>query len=85
MLTAFEVQKFLRRYETLKHVNVSEREGVVYAPWLVKVHGTINIYGEHHVFETELDLKEMGGVEDLEFLAQQLMKSFSAAAQMLSV
>ena len=83
MLTAFEVQKFLRRYEALKHVNVSERNEVVYAPWLVKIHGEVNIYGEHHVFETEVDLKEIGGVDDLEFLAKQLMKSFSAAAQML--
>lgn len=83
MLTAFEVQKFLRRYEPLKHVIVSERSDMVYAPSLVRVHGTITVYGEHHVFETELDLKEIGGIEDLELLAKQLLKSFAAAAQMM--
>jgi hypothetical protein len=84
MLTAFELQKFLRRYEPLKHVMVSERSGMVYAPSLVKVHGMINVYGEHHVFETELDLVEIGGIEDMELLAKQLLKSFAAAAQMMS-
>lgn len=81
MLTAPEVQSFLRQFEPLKHVIVEERSQILLAPWLVKLHGTVSIYGEPHAFETELDLKEFGGSEDLLKLAKALLMSFAGAAQ----
>lgn len=81
MLTAPQVEQFLRQYEPLKHVLVEEKSQVIYAPWLVRLHGTVSIHGEIHAFETDLDLREFGGSEDLILLARQLMKSFEAAAR----
>lgn len=81
MLTAPEVQSFLRQFEPLKHVIVEERSKILLAPWLVKLHGTVSIFGEPHAFETDLDLKEFGGSEDLLKLAKALLMSFAGAAQ----
>lgn len=81
MLTAPEVQAFLRQFEPLKDVHVSPRSEIVMAPWLVKIHGMVSIYGEPHAFETELDLKEFGGAEDLLKLAKTLLTAFAGAAQ----
>lgn len=81
MLTAPEVQYFLRQFEPLKHVVVEERSKILLAPWLVKLHGQVSIYGELHAFETELDLKEFGGQQDLMKLAKALLMSFAGAAQ----
>lgn len=81
MLTAPEVQSFLRQFEPLRHVEVEERSKILLAPWLVRLHGTVEIYGEPHHYETELDLKEFGGQEDLMKLAKALLISFAGAAQ----
>ena len=81
MLTAPEVQAFLRQFEPLREVNVDETSQFVYAPWHVKVHGTVLVYGEPHGFETELDLREFGGQEDLMKLAKQMLYAFAGAAE----
>lgn len=81
MLQAHEVQNFLRQFEPLKHVEVVPQSAFVIAPNLVKVKGSLLIYGEPFGFETDLDLNEFGGSEDLLKLAQQFMKSFAAASQ----
>lgn len=81
MLKAEEVQAFLRQFEPLKHVNVEERSKIIEAPWLVHLWGDVMIYGQPHRFETELDLKEFGGTQDLLKLAKQLLTSFAGAAQ----
>ena len=81
MLTAPVVQKFLRQFEPLKEVMVDPQSDFVFAPHLVRVHGLVTLYGEHHAFETDLDLNEFGSAEDLFKLAKQLMKSFAAASQ----
>lgn len=81
MLQAPEVQAFLRQFEPLKEVNVQETSQFVYAPWHVKLHGTVLVYGEPHGFETELDLREFGGQEDLMKLAKQLLYAFAGAAE----
>ena len=81
MLNAPMVEDFLRRFEPLRYVNVSEQSEIIHAPWLVKVHGDVMIYGQPHAFEADLDLREFGGSEDLMKLAEQLLKSFAAAAQ----
>lgn len=80
MLTAPEVQAFLRQFEPLKDVNVSPRSEIIAAPWLVKVHGMVSVYGEPHAYETELDLKEFGGSQDLLKLAKTLLTAFAGAA-----
>lgn len=81
MLTAREVQAFLNQFEPLKEVAVAEQTQLIYAPWLVKLSGTVKIYGEPHYFESDLDLREFGGSEDLMKLVEQLLKTFAAAAQ----
>jgi len=81
MLQAQEVQAFLRQFEPLREVNVDETSQVVFAPWHVKVYGTVLVYGEPHAFETELDLREFGGQEDLMKLAKQLLYAFAGAAE----
>lgn len=81
MLTALEVQSFLRQFEPLREVKVEEKSEIIEAPWLVRLYGLVLIYGEPHHFETELDLKEFGGGEDLLKLAKQLLTSFAGAAQ----
>lgn len=83
MITADQVQAFLRQFEPLREVNCSELSEVIDAPWLVKVHGTVSIYGDVHGFESELDLRQFGGPEDLVNLAAQLLKSFAAAGEAL--
>lgn len=81
MLQAREVQGFLRQFEPLRQVLVEEASQFVFAPWHVKVHGTVVVYGEPHAFETELDLREFGGAEDLMKLAKQLLTAFAGAAE----
>lgn len=85
MLTAPEVQAFLRQFEPLKEVNVEEQSTMIYAPWLVKLSGSVTIYGEPHYFESDLDLREFGGADDLIKLVQQLLKTFAAAAQQVNL
>lgn len=83
MLTAPEVQAFLRQFEPLKEVHCSPLSDLIDAPWLVKVHGMVSIYGDAHGFEVELDLRQFNGGEDLMKLAAQLLKSFAAAGEAL--
>jgi hypothetical protein len=81
MLTAPQVEAFLRKFEPLQHVLVEEQSQMIYAPWLVRLHGTVSLHGEIHAFETDLDLREFGSAEDLLLLANQLMKSFEQASR----
>jgi hypothetical protein len=81
MLTAVEMQGFLRQFEPLREVCVDETTQFVYAPWHVKLHGTVLVYGEPHAFESELDLREFGGQDDLMKLAKQLLLAFAGAAE----
>jgi hypothetical protein len=79
MLTAREVQAFLRQFEPLQTVVVDEASDIISAPHLVKLHGVVSIQGEIHAFETDLNLLEFGGAEDLIKLAGQLLRSFDVA------
>lgn len=81
MLKAHEVQAFLRQFEPLREVLVDEQSDLVFAPWLVKVHGRVLVYGEPHAFEAELDLRQFGGADDLLKLAKQLLTAFAGAAE----
>lgn len=83
MLTAHEVQAFLRQFEPLKEVHCDPLSDVIDTSWLVKVHGNVSIYGDVHGFEVELDLRNFGGGEDLMKLAAQLLKSFAVAGEAL--
>lgn len=79
MLTANEVERFLRQFEPLMAVSVQSVSEVI-SPWVVRVHGLVPIHGEIHAFETEVDLSEFGSAQDLVKLAEQLLRSFEAAA-----
>jgi hypothetical protein len=79
MLTAREVQAFLRQFEPLQTVTVEEQTSVLIAPHLVRLRGLVSIHGEVHAFETDLNLLEFGGPQDLVKLAGQILKSFEAA------
>lgn len=81
MLSAREVQAFLRQFEPLQSVVVNEASDIINAPHLVVLHGVVSIHGEIHAFETELNLLEFGGAEDLLKLASQLLKSFEVASK----
>jgi len=81
MLTAPGMQAFLRQFEPLREVLVDEASEILYAPWHVRLHGTVLIYGEPHAFETDLDLREFGGQEDLLKLAKQLLTAFAGASE----
>ena len=81
MLTHEEVQSYLRRFEPLREVMVEPKSDVLFAPNLVRLHGVVMIYGEPHAFESDLDLLEFGGEQDLTKLAGQLLKSFAAASR----
>jgi hypothetical protein len=81
MLKADDVQTYLRRFEPLREILVEPRSELVMAPHLVRLHGLVMIYGEPHAFETDLDLLEFGGEQDLMKLAGQLLKSFAAASR----
>jgi hypothetical protein len=85
MLTAPQVEAFLRQFEPLQHVLVEETSKIVYAPWHVRLHGQVSIHGQIHAFETDLDLREFGSSEDLVLLAHQLLKSFEAAGRRTDV
>jgi len=81
MLTHEEVQSYLRRFEPLREVMVEPKSEILMAPHLVRLHGVVMIYGEPHAFESDLDLMEFGGEQDLTKLAGQLLKSFAAASR----
>ena len=81
MLTAKEVEAFLRQFEPLQTVTVTQQTVMIDAPHLVRLHGLIPIHGEVHAYETELNLLEFRGAEDLLKLAIQLLKSFDAASR----
>lgn len=81
MLTAEQTQAFLRQYEPLQHVIVEEQSQLIFAPWLVRLHGRVSLHGEIHAFETDLDLREFSGIQDLILLANQLLKSFEQASR----
>lgn len=81
MLTGPEVKRFLQQFEPLRYVEVDPVSDLVLAPHLVRVHGTVMIYGEPHNFEADLDLREFGGADDLVRLAKGFLISFAGAAQ----
>jgi hypothetical protein len=75
------LQKYLRQFEPLKSVQVgyrSEMQGQL-APFLVLVHGFINLHGKVHQYEVDVDMREMNGPRDLERLAGMLIQSFELA------
>lgn len=79
MLTASEVQRFLRQFEPMKSVVVEQQSDIIDCPWLVRLYGVVSIHGEIHAFETDINLLEFGGPQDLLKLAKQITKSFEAA------
>lgn len=81
MLQAHEVQAFLNQFEPLKRVDVRPESAVIDAPHLVKLSGSVMLYGEPHFFESDLDLRQFGGVNDLLKLVEQLLKTFAAASE----
>lgn len=81
MLTAPQVEAFLHQFEPLKHVEVRPASEIIAAPWLVKLSGSVMLYGEPHFFESDLDLSHFGGQQDLMKLVEQLLKTFAAASE----
>jgi hypothetical protein len=81
MLRAHEMQAFLNQFEPLKQVEIRPESEIIDAPHLVKLSGSVMLYGEPHFFESDLDLREFGGVEDMMKLVEQLLKTFAVAAE----
>lgn len=50
-------------------------------PWMVKISGAINVYGETLYWETQQDIRYFEKAEDVLLLVDQLNKSFDKAAE----
>jgi hypothetical protein len=82
-LQAHELQNFLRQFEPLAGVNVrhaNELRGAL-APHVVVIEGAVNIHGEYHVWETEVNLTHFDTGEDLLLLVKSILQSFEKAAR----
>lgn len=81
MLTKDELQKFLDQYEVLRGIQVTYESDVkqALAPQVVLLTGMVNIKGEPHLFESELNLNEFHSREDLVLLGKTLLKAFEKA------
>lgn len=49
-------------------------------PWLMTISGGLNIYGDIHFWETELDVRRIETADDFLLLVKQLHTSFDRAA-----
>lgn len=81
MLTKTTLEKFLNQYEVLRGIQVtyeSEMKEAI-APQVVLLTGMVNIQGNPHLFETELNLNEFHTRADLELLGKTILKAFEKA------
>lgn len=84
-LTAEQLQHLLRQEfngPALANVNVVVSKPLM--PWMVTLSGALNIYGDIHVWELELDIREIETADLFMLLVKQLNLSFDKAAESLS-
>lgn len=81
MLNKDELQLFLNQFEALRGITVtheSDQKRAI-APQVVLLTGMVNIKGEPHLFESEINLNEFHTGDDLMLLAGSILKAFDKA------
>jgi hypothetical protein len=81
VLNIDQLQMFLNQFEALRGITVtyeSETKRAI-APQVVLLTGMVNIKGEPHLFESEINLNEFHTREDLMLLAGSILKAFDKA------
>lgn len=81
VLTKQTLQDFLNQFEALRGIAVEYESDIkrALAPQVVMLTGMVNIAGTPHLFETEINLNEFHGREDLVKLAGAILKAFDQA------
>lgn len=76
-----ELEKFLRQFEVLRGLSVEYPEGIsqYMMPYIVLIKGGVNLHGEPHVFEAEIDLRYFNSLDDCMRLAKSIYKSLEKA------
>lgn len=74
---AHELESFLRSIEAFRGVTITPMSDL--APWHVVLSGTVFLYGKPHFYETELNLQQFNGAEDVERLVRCLFAAFEKA------
>lgn len=76
-----ELEKFLRQFEILRGISVEHPEGMsrYLAPQLVVLTGLVNIHGEPHMFEAEINLNDFNTHDDCMRLAKSILFAFDKA------
>lgn len=81
MLTKEQLETFLNQFDALRGICVthdSELKGAI-APHVVTLTGMVNIQGNPHLFESEINLAEFHTRDDLMRLAGAILKAFDQA------
>lgn len=81
MLTANQLEAFLNQFEALRGISVTYESDLkrALAPQVVVLTGMVNIHGDPHLFEAEINLNEFQSREDLTRLAGAMLKAFDQA------
>lgn len=81
MITVDELQKFLNQSSALAGIEVAYESDLkrALAPQVVLLTGMVNIDGDPHLFETEINLTEFNSREDLLLLGSSILKAFDRA------
>jgi hypothetical protein len=81
MLTIEELQRFLNQSSALAGIEVAYESDLkrAIAPQVVLLTGMVNIGGNPHLFETEINLTEFNSREDLLLLGSAILKAFDRA------
>ncbi len=81
MLTPTQLQEFLNRVEVLRGVQVGYESDLkkAIAPHVVMLSGMVNIHGNPHLFEAEVNLAEFQSHDDLMLLAKRMIQAFTKA------
>jgi hypothetical protein len=81
MLTVEELQRFLNQSSALAGIEVAYESDLkrAIAPQVVLLTGMVNIDGDPHLFETEINLTEFNSREDLLLLGSAILKAFDRA------
>lgn len=76
-----ELEKTLRSYEPMKGVSVEWPDAFTHAmcPTMYVIRGIVNVRGEPHAYELEIDGRSLQTREDVEMLVKALLSSFEKA------
>ena len=81
MLTVNQLQEFINRVEVLRGIQVGYESDLkkAIAPHVVMLSGMVNIDGNPHLFEAEINLAEFHSHDDLMLLAKRMIQALTKA------